>query len=104
MAKTSFEIQMDYNRAIAQANSLEQVAEQLKNSAEQDFQDCITEISYNWTGENARAYIEKCNTLKQSIETTARSLKKTAATIQKIAKNTYSAEMKALRLAQERKY
>lgn len=104
MAKSSFEIRMDYNRAIAQAKSLEQIAEEMRSSADNDMQDCISQISYNWTGNNAKAYIEKCEKLKESVKKTAAKLEKTANTIRRIAKNTYDAEMRALELAKIRKY
>lgn len=104
MAKSSFEIKMDYNRAVAQASSLEQIADEMRSSANRDMQDCISEISYNWTGSNAKAYVAKCEKLKESILKTAEKLEKTAYTIRKIAKNTYDAEMRALELAKIRKY
>lgn len=104
MAKSSFEIRMDYNRAIAQANSLEQIAEEMRSSAENEMQDCMSQIAYNWTGNNAEAYLAKCEKLKQSIRKTAAKLERTADTIRRIAKNTYNAEMRALALAKTRKY
>ena len=50
MAKNAFEIHMDYNRAIRQADLLERTANEMRNSAEDELQDCMSEISYNWTG------------------------------------------------------
>lgn len=104
MAKSSMEIRMDYNNAVRQADSLRQIARELRSTANKDFQDCVAEISHNWTGSNSAAYIRKCNTLKSNILNTADKLERTADTIQKIAKNTYDAEMRALRLALVRKY
>lgn len=104
MGKSALEIQMDYNNAVRQANSLEETADRLKRIANKEFQDCISDISRNWTGENASAYLRKCNALKQDIGATADKLERTARSIKKMAKNTYDAEMKALRLAMVRKY
>lgn len=104
MAKSASEIRMDYNHAIRQADSLSRIARELRNSANKDFQDCVSEISYNWTGSNASAYVNKCNRLISNILKTADRLERTASTIRKIAKNTYDAEMRALRLALIRKY
>ena len=95
MAKSSFEIRMEYNRAVTQANSLEQ----MRNSAENDLRDCMSEIAGNWTGENARAYLQKVEKLSDSVRKTAERLKDTAEAIRKIARNTYNAEMQALELA-----
>lgn len=104
MAKNAFEIHMDYDRAIRQANLLERTANEMRQSAENELQDCMSEVSYNWTGENADAYLAKCNQLKTSIVNTAHKLDNTADTIRKIARNTYNAEMRALELARTRKY
>ena len=104
MAKSSFEIRMDYNRAVAQANSLEQIAEEMRNSAENDLRDCMSEIAGNWTGENARAYLQKVEKLSDSVRKTSERLKDTAEAIRKIARNTYNADMRALELARIRKY
>ena len=104
MAKSAFEIRMDYENAIRQANSLDQIARDLKNTANKDLQDCVSEISRNWTGSNSNAYIRKCDILKSNIVRTAENLSKTADIIRKIAKNTYDAEMNALRLAELRRY
>ena len=103
MAKSSYEIRMNYKRAVEQANTLEQIAADMRNSVENDLQECINEISCNWVGNNANAYMAKCQRLGESVRGTAENLKKTADTIRKIAKNTYTAEMRALELARIRK-
>ncbi|MDO4634025.1 MAG: hypothetical protein Q4B01_09235 [Eubacteriales bacterium] len=104
MAKSSLQIRIDYNRAISQASSLEQIASELRNTAEKDFQESISQVDTHWKSTNASAYVRKCNTLKDNIINSANKLTRTAATIRKIAKTTYDAEMRALRLAQIRKY
>lgn len=104
MAKSAFEIRMDYDRAVRQANSLDEIARDLKNTANRDLQNCMSQISSNWTGNNSTAYVRKCGVLKSNIVKTAESLSRTADTIRRIAKNTYDAEMRALNLATVRKY
>lgn len=104
MAKSAFEIQMDYNKAVRQADSLLELARELENTSKRDFQSCISEISRSWTGENSNSYQSKCRQLQSKIETSAAQLRRTAETIKKIARNTYNAEMAALRLARLRKY
>lgn len=104
MAKSASQIRMDYNNAVRQADSLSQIARELRKTANGNFQDCISEISHNWKGSNSVAYVNKCNTLKANILESADKLDKTAATIKKIAKNIYDAEMRALRIALVRKY
>ena len=104
MAKSIFEIQMDRENAIRQADALEQTAKELTNAVNRDMQDCMGEISRNWTGSNASAYIRKCGMLKSNVLITAGKLNKTADTIRRIATNTYDAEMRALVLARHREY
>jgi uncharacterized protein YukE len=104
MAKNALEIQMNYQAAIRQADSLKSVARELKKLAENDLGDCISELSYNWTGSNETAYTRKCSQLKSNLITMAEKLDRTSSTIRSIAKNTYHAEMKALALAQARSY
>ncbi len=104
MGKSESEIRMDYNNAIRQAESLNQIARELKNTANRNFQDCVSEISSSWTGDNSAAYVRKCNVLKADIVKSAEKLERTAETIRKIAGNTYTAEMNALKIAIARKY
>lgn len=104
MEKSESEIRMDYNNALRQAETLEGIARDLRHTADKELQDCMSEVSRSWTGENATAYVNKCGTLKTGITKSADKLEKTAETIRKIAGNTYNAEMNALRIARERKY
>ncbi len=104
MGKSAFEIRMDYNRAIQQADTLLQIAKDLKGTANTRIEECSSQIAYNWEGVNASTYLRKCADLKQKIAKTADSLERTAETIKQMAKNTYDAEMKALELANVRTY
>ena len=104
MSKSVGEIRLDYNKAIQQADTLSGIAQKLRNMANKDFQECISEISHNWTGENSTAYIRKCEILKSNMIRTAEKLEKASSTIRQIAKNTYNAEMSAFRIAFARKY
>ena len=104
MAQTSWEITMNFRSAIRQADRLESVAEQMNSMAQQRFSASIQELSVGWKGENANAYLRKCESLKQKIGETAKQLRGVAADIRSIAQRTYDAEMAALRIAQERNY
>lgn len=104
MAKGAFEIQMDYRMAVQQAESLREIARELQNLGNQNMQDCMAEISGNWKGNNSNEYISKCSLLKGNVIKTADKLERIANTIQRIAKNTYDAEMESLRLALTRVY
>ncbi|MCD7744503.1 MAG: hypothetical protein LUI13_04315 [Lachnospiraceae bacterium] len=104
MAKSASEISLDYDRAVGQADSLNESAKALRNMANGRLQECISGISASWTGSNSAAYVKKCGRLQSDILSTAAQLERTAAAIRSIARNTYNAEMRALRLAQQRNY
>ncbi len=104
MSKSALEIRLNYNQAVKQAETLSEIATDMRNIANKELQDCVSQISNNWTGSNATAYKAKCDTLKSNILITADKLDKTASTIRSIAKNTYNAEMTALRAAEIRTY
>lgn len=104
MAKSAFEIQMDYRNAIRQADSLSEIARELKTTADSGLQDCMSEISGSWTGDNATGYVKKCSLLKDKIIRSSEKLQKTADAIRKIAKNTYDMEMRALEIMKRREY
>ena len=104
MARSAFEIQMDYQNAIKQANSLSEIARELKTTADSSFQECMSEISSSWTGENADSYVKKCGLLKEKISKSSDKLQKTADAIRKIARNTYQMEMSALEIMRRREY
>ncbi|MCD8012060.1 MAG: hypothetical protein LUG99_02585 [Lachnospiraceae bacterium] len=104
MAKSASEISLDYNQAVGQADSLNEMARELRNAANVSIQECISGISGCWTGSNSAAYVKKCSQLKSDVLSTAAQLERTAAAVRTIAKNTYNAEMQALRLAQLRNY
>lgn len=104
MARTEAAIYLEYSKANQQADALDQIAERLGKLSSQQFQECLGQISVNWQGSNADAYIKKGKTLQGNISQTAGELKKAASVIRKIAKTTYDAEMRARELARQREY
>ena len=97
--KTLFEINLNYSKAINQAEQLEGAARDLKNLANNDFQGCLDSIAVDWKGENARAYINKGIKLKDDIEKSAAGLEKAAKTIRNIAERTRDADINARNIA-----
>ena len=104
MAKSLYQIQMDYNNAVRQANSLIEIANDLRRTANSGLQDCVSQISGSWTGTNAKAYVGKCDALKEKILQSASKLQRTAEVIKQIAKSTYDAEMRAREIMLRREY
>lgn len=104
MGKSAFEIRMDYRNAVSQAESLSEIAKELKATADSGLSDCMSEISGSWTGSNADGYIKKCDLLREKILHSSDKLQRTAEAIRKIAKNTYDMEMRALEIMKTREY
>ena len=97
-----WQITMDFNSAKSKASELERIAADLKRLANTDLDGTMTNLSSDWKGDNATAYIRKGQNLKEQIQRTAASLEKTASTIRSIAQNIYDTEMEAVRIAEER--
>lgn len=102
MAKTKWAIDMDFAKARCQADELDRIANEIASAANNDLQDCLTNVKNNWSGTNAKAYIEKGNIVKTNINNIAKNLRNAAKTIRAIAKQTYKTELAALELAKKR--
>lgn len=99
MAKSLYSIQMDFKKANDCAAKLDEIARELKNLENSEFQIEINNIAANWKGGNANDYVEKCNQLKSKLLKTSNQIYRTADTIRKVAKNTYDAEKRAYEIA-----
>lgn len=104
MAKTATVIRMEYNKAIQQAERLENLAAELRQLADDRFNNCLTEVNNAWKSDSSVKYLKKGRKLQGEIVKRARELEKTAAAVRQIAKNTYNAEMEAVRIARLRTY
>lgn len=104
MAKTAYSIKMDYNNAIKQAEKLEKLARDLKQIAQTQLQECLSNVDRSWKSTSSVKYINKGKKLREEILSRAKNLEKTAETIRTIAKNVYDAEMRSLEIAKRRTY
>lgn len=104
MAKTLVIIQLELAEAKKQANCLDQISRELKQTAKYDLETVLKGIESVWKSDTAFAYIKKGRVLQEELEKRADELKNIANTIRLIAKNTYEAEMNAYRIALTRKY
>ena len=100
--KSMTQINLDYAKAMRQAEQLEAVAHDLDSLANNDFQGCLHNVSANWKGESAQAYVRKGNKLKGDINTSANQLRQIASTIRRIAKRTRQADINARNIALSR--
>lgn len=99
-----FTINMNYRRGIEQANKLNELAIQLKKESDRQLEETINDISLNWQGENAQAYLVKCRKMQENLRKNAKQLKEASETVRKIVQNIYETEMRNYRIAQKRTY
>ena len=104
MAKSMYDINMDFSKANTQAAQLEAIAKDLTTLANSSLEECMTGVKTNWTGSNAGSYVKKGEKLQENIKQSAKNLNTIAGTIRQIAKKTYEAEKAAYELAQQRMY
>lgn len=93
-------IQLNYQQAINQAKSLENLASELRTLANNNMESTISELSGNWTGDNARAFIEKAEKAQNDLLKNARALTDAARVIRESAENIRKAELLAKRIAE----
>ena len=96
---TERQININFQEAMRKAERLEGIAEDIRKIAVNEMENEIRNISGNWKGENATEYLKKVEIVRGKMEKTASNLKQIAQTIRTIARNTYDAEMSAIRIA-----
>lgn len=97
-------INMNYNKALAQASRLEELASQLERESSGNLEEALQTVRRNWQGENADAYLAKGQRLQEKIRDSAKNLRTTASTVRTIAKAVYDAEKRAYDIAMRRTY
>lgn len=97
-------IEWNYIQAKRQAARLEEQADRLNRLAFNQLEGTLGNLSYNWRGNNAGAYMRKGDRMKSEIGSLSRELRRTAAVIRSSAERTYRAEMRARELARKRTY
>ncbi len=98
------EIRMNFRKACAQAEKLEDMARELQRLARERFGETLDHIDAAWDGESAGLYIQKGRGLQDGICQDAGELQRIARIIREIAENTYRAEMRNLELARKREF
>lgn len=101
---TKFMITLNYQRSLSQAQKLEELAEKVNQIGNTRIDNAKAAQAEGWKGDNANVLRNKTGQLQVKIQNTAKSLKNTASTIRKVAKNTYDAEMRAWEIAHRRDY
>ena len=99
--KSEYQIYMDFRRANQVAEDLRGIARSTRNAADQDLQGALSRIQSNWEGENAEAFQAKGKRLRNQVDQLAQDVDRSANAIERIAQNTYNAEMRAVQIAQQ---
>ena len=104
MAKTSYQIWVDFNNVNNQANRLDEIASKIETASQKDLMGNMSQLASCWISDSSNAYRKKGQNISNNLTSVAKNLRNTASTIRQMAKNTYDAEMQALQLAQMRQY
>lgn len=96
------EIYFNYNKAISQAEELEEISKKMKNTANNTMEDILNDVHAAWKSDSTPMYIKKGQKVGSDIRTTATNLTNIAQTIRTIARRVRDAELEAWRIANER--
>ena len=86
------EIEIDFLRAVNQANELNQIANELSQIAKAQIEGAFAMLASSWKGENEAQYVAKGQLLTEDILETADDLIKVADNIRVSANFVYQAE------------
>lgn len=96
--KSKSEIEMNFSRAVSQAQELETLSKELSEMATEHIKGAMRLLALSWQGENANLYFEKGEILSGEMLDTADDLIKVAKNIRSTANVVYTAEKAALQL------
>ena len=92
-------IEFDFGKALAQANELEEIADEMKSLSNSNMDSTLQLIAANWKGDSATAFLRKGDLLKQDIAKTSETLRSIASSIRVTAQRLFEAEQAAKELA-----
>lgn len=96
------EIYFNYNKAIAQAERLDDIAKRLTDAADVTLDGILGDVYQAWKSDSTQGYLKKGEKVEQDIRTTAKNLRDVAKAIRTIAERIMQAELEAWRIANER--
>lgn len=94
--KTKEEIEIDFSRAISQAQELEQIAQELSNIANAHLEGAFAMLRNSWKGDNQTVFDQKGETITNEMYDTADEMIRVAKSIRTTADIVYRAEKSAL--------
>lgn len=99
MATTMSAINLNYNRAKAQASRLDEIAQQLRKLGKSGIEQGCDELLAGWQGENAQLFVQKERELGSDIIKTAKEIEEIAQAVRSAARKIYEADKRAAALA-----
>lgn len=97
-------IYLNYQHAMRQAEQIREVGHNLGKMSTNELAETLQQLSGNWEGESASAYLQKGRTLQADINKTAKKLENIATAIEQAAKRILQAEKEAQELANIRTF
>lgn len=95
---TENEIRFNYDKAMAQADELRDIASSIKDISDDELEESFGKVGKNWTGDNSESYVKKGQKVQKKVNGTATGVKAAAAALETMAKNIYNAEMAAIQI------
>lgn len=100
--KTEYQVYCDYVKAKQKANAIDIIANRIISISQNSVVEELEDLNRKWQGDTIDIVKSKGMEINGDLNATARNLKKIAATIRRIAKRNYIAEMKAIEIARNR--
>ena len=98
MTRSKTEIDIEFNRALEQADELEELSCKLCNISNTRLEGALTLLTKAWKGQNAAEYMRNTGVLRDRLYDSADILKDTAQMIRRTATAIYAAEMAAVNI------
>ena len=96
--KSKKEIEMNFSKALSQAEELETLSKELSQMATDHIRGAIKMLMFSWQGDNSELFVEKGEILSMEMLDTADDLIKVAKSIAATANIVYNAESAAIQL------
>ena len=95
-------LKFDFNKENAQIQELEEIASEIDQLADTDYENLMQQMRSAWKGNAADAYIRKASQVQERIKKTSQDIKKTSEVYANAVKRVQAAEEKVKEIAKGR--
>ena len=95
-------LKFDFNKANTQIQELEEIASEIDQLADTDYENLMQQMRSAWKGNAADAYIRKASQVQERIKKTSQDIKKTSEVYANAVKRVQAAEEKVKEIAKGR--